>query len=268
MWLRDLLPLSAQFDKSRIITFGYNSTLVNKTSNDRIQDWADELLRQVGYVRTTAVEQSRPIIFVCHSLGGLVGRQAMVRLQTNPNKFDGLRLKHCGLLFLSTPHSGTTQADWNTFLMSVSELTVGVRSEAIVDQLRSFNPASVDSEDAFSAMERIPPMYCLVEGEKTKVAGKARTVGLGVFVHPIQDLYFGYPYGSLLRFEYNVQIVTQASAGFHGKTADKILNTDHHTICKFDTKFGGYMAVLDRLRKLKVAVTDEGAASSGGVQNV
>ena len=179
MWLRDLLPWSAQFDKSRIMIFGYNSTLVNKNSNDRIQDWADELLRQVGYVRTTAVEQSRPIIFVCHSLGGLVGRQAMVRLQTHPNKFDGLKLKHCGLLFLSTPHSGTTQADWNTFLMSVSELTIGVRSHAIVDQLRSFNPASVDSEDAFLAMERCPPMYCLVEGEKTKVAGRARTVGLG-----------------------------------------------------------------------------------------
>ena len=179
MWLRDLLPGSAHFDKSRIMTFGYKSTLVDRTSNERIQDWADELLRQVGYVRTTAVEQSRPIIFVCHSLGGLVARQAMVRLQTQPNKFDGLKLIHCGLLFLSTPHSGTTQADWNNFLMSVSELTIGVRSHAIVDQLRSFNPASVDSEEAFSAMERAPPSYCLVEGEKTKVAGRARTVGLG-----------------------------------------------------------------------------------------
>ena len=62
--------------------------------------------------------------------------------------------------------------------------------------------------------------------------------------------------------------MTQASAGFHGKTADKILNTDHHTICTFDTKFGGYMAVLDRLVKLKVAITDEGAASGDSVQNV
>ena len=62
--------------------------------------------------------------------------------------------------------------------------------------------------------------------------------------------------------------MTQASAGFHAKTADKILNTDHHTVCKFDTKFGGYMAVLDRLRKLKVAVTDEGAASNDSVLNV
>ncbi len=177
MWLRDLLPSSAQFHSSRIMTFGYDSTLVNIRTKDRIHDWADELLRQIGYVRTTPEEQSRPIIYVCHSLGGLVGRQAMSRLKNHPNKFGGLKLDQCGLLFLSTPHSGTTEADWNDFLSSVFELTFGVRSHEIVDQLRSFNPASVDSEDDFSAMERVPPMYCLVEGEKTKIAGKARTVG-------------------------------------------------------------------------------------------
>ena len=61
--------------------------------------------------------------------------------------------------------------------------------------------------------------------------------------------------------------MTQASAGFHGKTADKILNTDHHTVCRFDTKFGGYMAVLDRLRKLKIAIM-KGTEDSDNVQNV
>ena len=181
MWLRDLLPGSSPFAKSRIMTFGYNSTLVNRESNDRIKDWADALLRQVGFVKTSVEEQTRPIIFVCHSLGGLVGRQAMVRLSTNPKKFDGLKLDRCSLLFLSTPHSGTTQADWNAFLLNVCELTIGVRSHEILDQLRSFNSSSVDSQDAFSAMIRAPPISCLVEGEKTTVAGKARIVSLRIF---------------------------------------------------------------------------------------
>ncbi|KAI9851909.1 MAG: hypothetical protein M1830_006840, partial [Pleopsidium flavum] len=174
MWLRDLLPGSAPFERSRIMTFGYNSTLVDKKSNDRLRDWADELLRQVGYVRSSAEEQERPIVFICHSMGGLVGREAMVRLNTVPNKFDGVKLEHCGLLFLSTPHSGTTQADWNDFLVNLAELTIGVRSHEIVDQLRSFNPASVDSEESFAVMRKIPPFYCLVEGDKTKIAGRDR----------------------------------------------------------------------------------------------
>ena len=100
----------------------------------------------------------------------------MVRLNTHPEKFSGIRLENCGLLFLSTPHRGSTQADWNEFLVSLSELTLGVRSHAIFDELRSFNPLSVDSEEAFNAMRVLPPFHCLCESNKTVVLGKGRTV--------------------------------------------------------------------------------------------
>ena len=68
MWLRDLLPNSTPFGESRIMIFGYDSTLFNRKSNDRIRDWADELLKQIGYVRVKEEERTRPIIFICHSL--------------------------------------------------------------------------------------------------------------------------------------------------------------------------------------------------------
>ena len=68
MWLRDMLPNSSPFDRARIMTFGYDSTLINKKNDDRIKDWANELLKQFGYVRKTPEEQRRPIVFVCHSL--------------------------------------------------------------------------------------------------------------------------------------------------------------------------------------------------------
>ena len=68
MWLRDLLPNSTPLGRSRIMTFGYDSSLINRKSDNRIRDWADELLRQVGYVRTSPEEHARPIIFICHSL--------------------------------------------------------------------------------------------------------------------------------------------------------------------------------------------------------
>ncbi len=50
--------------------------------------------------------------------------------------------------------------------------------------------------------------------------------------------------------------MTQASAGFCGRTADKVSNVDHHTISKFDTKFGGYMPVLDQLKKIREALLE------------
>jgi hypothetical protein len=176
MWLRDFLPLSQPFQKSRIMTFGYDSTLVNSKSNDRIQDWAEEFVRQIGRIRQTESEQRRPCILICHSLGGIVSREAMIRLHFFPHKFDGIKLENCGLVFLSTPHSGSVEADWNSFLANILESTVGLRTHAIIDQLRPFNPFSVDSSEAFSNMRITPPIFCFVEGDKTHVAGKKRMV--------------------------------------------------------------------------------------------
>ncbi len=103
----------------------------------------------------------------------------MIRLNTQPAKFDGVKLEDCGLLFLSTPHSGTTQADWNEFLLNLSELVLGVRGHEIIHQLQSFNTSSVDSEEAFSTMRVQPPFHYFYEGEKTIVGGKSRTVSRG-----------------------------------------------------------------------------------------
>ena len=179
MWLRDLLPSSVPFNAARIMTFGYNSTLFDKAKTDRLQDWADDLLSNVCDVRGTPEEQARPMIFVCHSLGGIVGRQAMIRLHYLPEKFSGITLGKCGLLFLSTPHVGSHQADWGEFLVSVLEVTAGLQSKSIVDELRTLSPSSVDSIEAFQSMKKdnkVPPFICLCEGNKTKKGGKERMV--------------------------------------------------------------------------------------------
>ena len=184
------------FNRARIMTHGYDSALINKKSNDRIRDWADELLRQVGYLRTNTREKKRPIIFICHSLvyylfsitihsltnlhkGGLVAREAMVRLHRHPSQFDGIKFELCGLMFLSTPHSGTTEADWNQILLNLSEMALGIRCHVIVAELKSFNLSSVDSEEDFAAISTKPPFHYFCEGDKTSVAGKYRQVSKG-----------------------------------------------------------------------------------------
>lgn len=113
--------------------------------------------------------------------GGLVGREAMIRLHRYASKFDGVSLDLCGLLFLSTPHSGSTEADWNSLLLSLCEVTLGVRSHEIVDQLKPFNYLSVDSQEAFMAMSPVPPFHCFCEGQDTYVFGRHRKV---MFSHP------------------------------------------------------------------------------------
>src|SRR5438034_5145027 len=92
---------------------------------------------------------------------------------------DGQRIKldQCGLLFLSTPHSGTTRADWNGFLVAVAETVAGVRP-ATLDQLKSFNPASVWDQKDFLNLKPTPPFRCLAEGCKTHIGRTNQYVNL------------------------------------------------------------------------------------------
>ena len=66
------------------------------------------------------------------------------------------------------------------------------------------------------------------------------------------------------------KVVTQASAGFYSHTADKILNTDHRSVCKFENKFGGYIQVLCQLKIIRVALLSRhsGEISTAGKHKV
>ena len=172
MWLRDFLPTTTPFQTARIMTMGYNSTLFDSRSTDRLQDWADYLLSNLEDIRSNPFTPGRPIIFVCHSLGGIVTKKAMIRLKTLPGKWNGIDLADCAILFLSTPHGGSAQADYSDFLTSILQSVAGLRTDAIVKELQSFNSSSVDATQAFQYMPLPPPFECLCESLKTRIKGK------------------------------------------------------------------------------------------------
>ncbi|RYP22100.1 hypothetical protein DL765_001859 [Monosporascus sp. GIB2] len=236
MWLRDLLPKDDPFQSSRISTFGYDATLVNRQGvNVRPEDWAKRLLAQLSILRSSQPGKIRPIIFVCHSMGGLVARLAMIRLKNFPDSVENISLDQCGLLFLATPHIGSRQADYNDFIVAFTKSLLGVR-ENIVDHLRSLNPTFGDAVEVFNAMgDRRPPFFCFAEGLQTWAGGKYR------------------------------EIVSEASAGFLDMRADKIIDANHHTICKFDARNGSYDMVVDKLKRLRTQLSSRSvqAAETG-----
>jgi hypothetical protein len=72
-WLKDLLP--RKLPNTRILSFSYNSRVQFSKSTSDISDFASQLLGQLLAVRRTKVEAARPIVFVCHSLGGIVFKE-------------------------------------------------------------------------------------------------------------------------------------------------------------------------------------------------
>ncbi len=72
-WLQDLLP--QQVPSARIMSYSYNSAVILSKAAAGIKTFAEQLLEDLIAWRITPCEQNRPIIFICHSLGGIVFKQ-------------------------------------------------------------------------------------------------------------------------------------------------------------------------------------------------
>ena len=68
MWLRDFIP--QKLDTARIMLFGYNANIAFEKSARGVLQQAHHLLECLHHKRRRA--RQRPVIFIAHSLGGIV----------------------------------------------------------------------------------------------------------------------------------------------------------------------------------------------------
>ncbi|KAL5339177.1 hypothetical protein BJX70DRAFT_397953 [Aspergillus crustosus] len=126
-WPVDLLPgVLGQNRGVRILTYGYNANVTSFTdgaSKDQILNHSETLAASLAANRTIKNCPERPIIFVCHSLGGLVVKRALIYSRSLTNeKVEHLRsiyVSTYGILFLGTPHNGSEVAKWGLLLQNI-----------------------------------------------------------------------------------------------------------------------------------------------------
>ena len=80
-WLRDAEFLPAKLPHARIMLFGYNSSPAFASSNAGLNEHAKNLLFNLRLRRQDCPQ--RPIVFICHSLGGLLAKRAIVIAHNN-----------------------------------------------------------------------------------------------------------------------------------------------------------------------------------------
>ncbi|KFY48867.1 hypothetical protein V495_00958 [Pseudogymnoascus sp. VKM F-4514 (FW-929)] len=112
-WLQDLLP--TQIPHARILSYGYNSAVQFSQSAASISAFADSFLEELLTWRRSAAEETRPIIFICHSLGGIVVKEALNRAH-ECERFQKLRDAVTAIAFFGTPHRGADLARWGTMV--------------------------------------------------------------------------------------------------------------------------------------------------------
>lgn len=82
LWLQDFLPVQLEQENiaARVMSFGYNSSTVFSKSVTDIEDTAADLLIRLYDERQSKEEEKRPIIFVAHSLGGIIVKKVRTTL--------------------------------------------------------------------------------------------------------------------------------------------------------------------------------------------
>ena len=113
MWLRDALP--DDLPGARVLTYGYNSRLVGSRSFQNLEDLASKFRVSL---RTALSDRppDRPLIFIAHSLGGLVLKQALIQMASG-DVVDRQNFQATyGILFFGVPNQGM---DISSFLAMV-----------------------------------------------------------------------------------------------------------------------------------------------------
>ncbi|KAF1953171.1 hypothetical protein CC80DRAFT_451183, partial [Byssothecium circinans] len=127
LWLRDFLAL--KIPEARILLFGYDSSVFNG-STMHVTDHATNLLNRLENKRADAPE--RPVVFIVHSLGGLVVKQAMVEAKQTDNP---IRSATHGIIFFGTPHKGGNKAGLGKVLNKIVNASILKPPSKLVEAL-------------------------------------------------------------------------------------------------------------------------------------
>ncbi|XVE94851.1 hypothetical protein REPUB_Repub02eG0045100 [Reevesia pubescens] len=211
--------LSADFPQARLFSLKYKTNLTQWSGASLpLQDVSNMLLKKL----IAAGIGNRPVVFVTHSMGGLVVKQILYKAKAE--NMDNLVNNTIGVVFYSCPHFGSKLADmpWRMGLVLRPAPTIG--------ELRSGSPRLVELNDFLRHLHK-KQMLQLLSFCETKVTPIVEGYGGWAFraeIVPIESAYPGF--GELVVLE----------------------STDHINSCKpLSRSDPSYTEALEFLRKLK-----------------
>ncbi|KJZ70126.1 hypothetical protein HIM_10496 [Hirsutella minnesotensis 3608] len=110
MWLRDALPYDLRSEDTdrpmaRLMTFGYDSAVAESQSMQNLEDLATAFHNSILPLASSS--QIKPILFIAHSLGGLIVKQMLISLARSENEDDQKIVQAVyGIVFFGVPHDG------------------------------------------------------------------------------------------------------------------------------------------------------------------
>ena len=81
-------------------------------------------------------ESKRPLIFIAHSLGGIIVKQALVWAHREP-QYQSIKDTTLGIVFFGTPHRGSDKANYGKILANVAAGVMHKPKSKLIDALRN-----------------------------------------------------------------------------------------------------------------------------------
>jgi len=197
-WLGDPSLLPMDMKHARILTFNYNASvtaLFGKTSSDRILQHAHTLIAEIVADRELEDAMQRPIIFICHSLGGIVVKRALAYSASRTSKLvqhlHSIFVSTYAVLFLGTPHNGSNKASIASTGQRMIDALVPSKiwdtNGQLLNALKEESEVLQNITDIFTPLMKNFRIYFFWEQEKTDFGSTQRYVVEESSAAPILD---------------------------------------------------------------------------------
>ncbi|KAF2003883.1 hypothetical protein P154DRAFT_519784 [Amniculicola lignicola CBS 123094] len=222
-WVSDFLPqdIPAAFHKDvRIFFYNYDSYWKRDAVQARLWSLGKSLLDRITLeIRGTEEEQTRNLVFVGHSYGGLVIKQALIQASTSQT-FANVAEHTRAVFFLGTPHRGSSFSTWGSIAARALQPLGSnplLLQEVVYDSL-SLRDLHEGFENALSNKLQVVNFY---EQRKTRIL----------------KLWF---------LQWEEWCVREQSATY-SKVENIGLPVDHYGLNKFSSKNENYKIILGKL---------------------
>ncbi|RDW89694.1 hypothetical protein BP6252_01726 [Coleophoma cylindrospora] len=224
MWLRDQLPKDEPC--ARYILYGYDTRLLMSQSFQTIDDLAITLINRleaIGRHRPNA----KPVVFLCHSLGGIILKRALVEMANNGPRQVSMLNSTIGVVAFGVPSKG----------MDMSHLRLMVEGHPNAKLVEVLSPTSTylsEWSQRFNGLAQISHIRLISVYETTRTSVPTERDGKWVKEDDYREL------------------VEPASAILPGSARSDLIaiNRDHSGLVKFEQGCDDYEVVRQKLHDI------------------
>ncbi|KAK4098094.1 hypothetical protein N658DRAFT_488741 [Parathielavia hyrcaniae] len=186
-WPADLLPASLKDQHANILVYGYNADVfggfwertAKSPSDNFIHHHAQTLVATLAHYRKSEGTERNPIIWVVHSLGGIVTKRAILYSSDlrDPNLEDlrSVYVSTYGIIFLGTPHTGAGAAAWGGVIQRMADALVPRKlfetESVLLKSLKKDNETLQQINNHFLDVYRDFKIHMAHENQKTDIKG-------------------------------------------------------------------------------------------------